>query len=47
MDGDLTGLGTECKSFYAVDITNIGFLEVCIGLLADCIFCHIDLDGSL
>ena len=47
MNGDLTGSGSECKAFKTVDITDIGFLEICIGICADGVSGYIYLDISL
>ena len=47
MNGNFTGLCAEYISLNTINITNIGFLEVRIGLFADGVLRYIDLDGSL
>ena len=46
MNGNLTGLGTECIALHTIDITNIRFLKICVALFSDGVSCHIDLNGS-
>ena len=47
MNGNFTGLCAEYISLNTINIANIGFLEVRIGLFADGVLRYIDLDGSL
>ena len=47
MDRDLTCFGTKSVSFYAPDITDIGFLEIFVDLLTNIVSCNVYLDTSL
>ena len=47
MDRNLTCSCSECKTFQSEDITDIGFLKICIRICSDRISCYIYLNISL
>ncbi len=47
MNADLTGLCTENRTLNADNIAHVQLFERLIGLLANCVLCHVRLDRSL
>ena len=47
MNGDLTCSCSESKSLQTKNITDIRFLEICIGIGSNGVSCHINLNVTL